>query len=62
MCIFHFWTFLQTFSFFLRREMTCFAAVWTTLAYDDKWSILSAYLWSAGSNLIPGKLEHILQA
>ena len=26
----------QTFSFFLRREMTCFAAVWTTWPYDDK--------------------------
>ena len=44
----------QTFSFFLRREMTCFAVVWTTSAYDDKCSILSSYLWSAGSNLIPG--------
>ena len=27
---------LQTFSFFLRREMTSFAVVWTTWAYDDK--------------------------
>ena len=44
----------QTFSFFPRREMTCFAVVWTTWAYDDKCSILSFYLWSAGSNLIPG--------
>ena len=52
----------QTFLFSLRREMTCFAVVWTTWAYDDKCSTLSAYLWSAGSNLIPGKLEHILQA
>ena len=26
----------QTFSFFLRREMTCFAVVWTTWSYDDK--------------------------
>ena len=32
----------QTFSFFLRREMTCFAVVWTTWAYDDKCSILSS--------------------
>ena len=30
---------LKTFSFFLRREMTCFAVVWTTRAYDDKSSI-----------------------
>ena len=27
---------LKTFSFFLWREMTCFAVVWTTWAYDDK--------------------------
>ena len=44
----------QTFSFFLRREITCFAVVWTKWAYDDKCSILSSYLWSAGCNLIPG--------
>ena len=44
----------QMFSFFLQREMTCFAFVWTTLPYDDKCSILSPYLWSTGSNLIPG--------
>ena len=25
----------QKFSFFLRREMTCFAVVWTTWPYDD---------------------------
>ena len=30
----------QTFSFFPRREMTCFAAVWTTWACDDECSIL----------------------
>ena len=53
---------LKAFSFFLRREMTCFAVVWTTWAYDDTCSILSCYLKSAGSNLIPGKLEHNLQA
>ena len=52
----------QTFSFFLRREMTCFAVEWTTWAYDDKCSTLSAYLSSAGSNLIPGMFEHNLQA
>ena len=45
---------LKTFSFFLRREMTCFAVVWKTWAYDDKCSILSSYVPSAGSNLIPG--------
>ena len=45
---------LETFSFFLRREMTCFAVVWTTRAYDDKCSILSSCVPSAGSNLIPG--------
>ena len=44
------------------HEMSCFAVVWTTWAYDDKCSILSSYLWSAGSNLIAGYLEHILQA
>ena len=33
---FPFFDILQTFSFFLRREMTCFAVVWTTWAYDDK--------------------------
>ena len=32
----------QTLSFFLRREMTCFAVVWTTWAYDDKCLILSS--------------------
>ena len=32
---------LKTFSFFLRREMTCFAVVWTTWAYDDKILTLS---------------------
>ena len=47
---------LKTLSFFLRREMTCFAVVWTTWAYDDKCSILSCYLKSAGSDLIPGQL------
>ena len=49
---------LKTFSFFLRREMTCFAVVWTTWAYDDKCSILSSYFPSAGSNFIPGYLTH----
>ena len=44
----------QTFWFFPRREMTCFAVVWTTWACDDKSAILSSSLWSAGSNLIPG--------
>ena len=32
----------QTFSFFLRREMTCFAVAWTTWTYDDKCSIMSS--------------------
>ena len=45
---------LKTFSFFLRRQMTCFAVVWTTWAYDDKCSILSSYVPSTGFNLIPG--------
>ena len=35
---------LKTFSFFLRREITCFAVVWTTWAYDDKCSILFSYV------------------
>ena len=42
---------LKTFSFFLRREMTCFAVVWTTWAYDDKCSVLSYFVPSAGSRL-----------
>ena len=45
---------LKTFSFFLRREMTCFTVLWTTWAYDGKCSTLSSYVPSAGSNLIPG--------
>ena len=53
---------LKTFSFFLRHEMICFAVVWTTWAYDDKCSILSSIVPSAGSNLIPGQLEYIFQA
>ena len=52
--IFHLLDISQTFSFFLRREMTCFAVVWTRWAYDDKCSILPSFLWSAGSNLITG--------
>ena len=32
---------LKTFSFFLWRETTFFAVVWTTWAYDDECSILS---------------------
>ena len=59
---FIFWHLKLTFSFFLRREMTSFAVEWTTSAYDDKCSILSCYVPSAGSNLIPGQLEHIFQA
>ena len=51
---FSFFDILKTSSFFLRREMTYFAVVWTTLAYDDKCSNLSSYVSSAGSNLIPG--------
>ena len=60
----HFLSFdiLLTFAFFLRRKMTCFGVVWTTWAYDDKCSILSSHVPSAGSNLIPGWLEHIFQA
>ena len=45
---------LKTFSFFLRSEMTSFAVLWTKWAYDDKCSILSSYVPSAGFNLIPG--------
>ena len=51
---FSFFAFWKAFSFFLLREMTSFAVVWTTWAYDDKCSILSYYVPSAGSNLIPG--------
>ena len=35
--------------------------VWTTWAYDNKCPILSSFVPSAGSNLIPGQLEHIFQ-
>ena len=49
---------LMTFSFFLRREMTCFAVVWTTGAYNDKCSILSSYVPSARSILIPMTLNN----
>ena len=52
----------QTFSLFPRCEMTCFAALSTSRAYDDKCSILPSYLWSAGCNLIPRLWKHILQA
>ena len=52
---------LKTFSFFLRREMTCFAVVWMTWAHNDKCSILCSYVPSAGSKLIPEQLEHIFQ-
>ena len=61
-CIFHFCTF--------RRRSRSFHDVkwpiwqlhgWTTWAYDDKCSILSSFLWGAGSNFIPGKSKHILQ-
>ena len=51
---FLFFDILWTFSFFLRREMTSFAGVLTTWAYDDKCSILSSYVPSACCNLIPG--------
>ena len=52
---FSFFDILETFSFFLRRQMTCSAVVWTTWAYDDKCSILSSYAPSAGSSSIPGQ-------
>ena len=52
---------LKTFSFFLRRGMACFEVVWRTWAYDEKRSILS-YVPSAGSKLIPGRVEDIFQA
>mgnify|MGYP007058640550 CR=1 FL=1 len=48
----------STFSFFPPREMLCFAVVCTTWAYDDKCYILSSYLWSTCSNLIPGLFFH----
>ena len=59
---FIFWHMKLTFSFFLRREITSFTVEWTTSAYDDKCSILSSYVPSACSSLIPGQLEHIFQA
>ena len=55
-----------TCSFHFRRCSRSFYDVkWPVLqlwAYDVKCSTLSANLWGAGSNLIPGKLEHVLQA
>ena len=36
---------LKTFTFFVRREMTCFAVVWTTWAYDDNFVLLSQKRW-----------------
>ena len=50
-CIFHYWTFRWRSRSL--REMSCFAVVWTRWAYDSC-SLLSSYLWSAGSNIIPG--------
>ena len=47
---FSFLDILKTFSFFLWREMTCFAVVWTTWAHDQKCSILSSYVPSTDSN------------
>ena len=50
-CIFHLLT-------FWRRSRSSYdmkwPVVWTTWAYDDKCSILSSYVPSAVSNLIPG--------
>ena len=49
-CIFHLLTFWR------RSRSFCdvkFAVLWTTWAYDDKCSILSSYVPSAGFNLIP---------
>ena len=59
---FSFFDILETFLFFLQRQMTCSAVVRTTGAYDDKCSILSSYVPSAASNLILEQLEHIFQA
>ena len=36
---------LKTFSFFLRREITCFAVVWTTWAYVDTFCPLCPKRW-----------------
>ena len=44
------------------NDLFCSAVVWTTWAYDDKCPILSSYVPSAGSKLIPGQLEDIFQA
>ena len=41
---------------------SCVDDVIRRAAYDDECSILSSYVPSAGSNLIPGQLEHIFQA
>ena len=44
----------QTFSSpFPRREMTCLAIVWTTWAFNDKFSTFSPNLQTPHSNLIP---------
>ena len=53
----------QTFSSFPRHEMSCFAVLWTTGKFDDKCSVLSSFLLSAGQfQFIAGQLEHIFSA
>lgn len=46
----------RSFMFFRWHEMTCFAVVLTKWALDDKSSILSSYLQTARTNLMPGEL------
>ena len=50
---------MKTFSFFLRRERTCFAVVWTTWAYDDKCSVLSSYVPRAARFQVNSRIVRI---
>ena len=45
-----------------RREMSCFADVWTTWARDNKFSTFSSNLETALTNFIPGSLALSSQA
>ena len=65
-------SFLQVFSSPRRREMICFAILWTTKALENKFSLLLLLLLllllfflnlqTAEGNLIPWFLEHKLKA
>ena len=61
MCIIHFWKFrARSRSFYDVNDL--FRSYADDVSVMMTCSILSSYHWSAGSNLIPGLLKHILQA